>query len=245
MNQKLIIIPAIDIKAGRAVRLHQGNADLVTDYGDPFEWAKEFERAGARWLHIVDLDAAFGTGENRSIVESIVRDLEISVEVSGGIRETEAVERALETGADRVILGTAAIEDPQWGAEMVRRFGSQITIGLDLKDGKVATRGWTRTEGEVEGFITHFDQAGCSSYMVTDISKDGTLTGPNIELLTRIAQSTEAKIIASGGVATLADISQLRALVPYGVESAIVGKAIYEGVFTIAEACHVAEWERA
>ena len=178
-------------------------------------------------------------------MESIVRDLEISVEVSGGIRDTEAVERALETGADRVILGTAAIEDPQWGADMVRRFGSQITIGLDLKDGKVATRGWTRTEGEVEGFITHFDQAGCSSYMVTDIAKDGTLTGPNIELLTRIAQSTEAKIIASGGVATLADISQLRALVPYGVESAIVGKAIYEGVFTIAEACQAAEWERA
>lgn len=238
---KLTVIPAIDIKSGRAVRLHQGRSDAVTDYGDPVERAYEFERTGARWLHLVDLDAAFGSGENRKIVESIAREIDLSVQVSGGIRDSEAVERALTTGADRVILGTAAIENPEWGKSMISRFGSRIVIGLDLRDGNVATRGWTQTEGRVETFIGHFDEVGCSTYMVTDISKDGTLTGPNLSLLSQIASSTRATIIASGGVATLEDIASLRELVSTGVESVIVGKALYEGVFTLAEACEVAE----
>lgn len=240
-SPQLTIIPAIDIRAGRAVRLHQGRADHVTDYGDPVERAFEFERSGARWLHVVDIDAAFGTGDNRSIVEAIVKNVDISVEVSGGIRDTEAVERALLTGAHRVILGTAAIEEPSWARAMIERFGSKIAIGLDLRDGYVSTRGWTQSEGAVEGFIETFDQAGCSTYMVTDISKDGTLTGPNVELLERIARSTKASVIASGGVATLDDLAALRELVPVGVTAVIVGKALYEGAFTIAEACEVAE----
>ncbi len=238
---QLTVIPAIDIKDGRAVRLHQGRADEVTDYGDPVERAFEFERTGARWLHVVDLDAAFGTGDNRAIVEAIVENVDISVEVSGGIRDTEAVERALQTGAHRVILGTAAIEQPEWASAMIERFGAKIAIGLDLRDGHVATRGWTQSEGAVDGFIARFDQAGCSTYMVTDISKDGTLTGPNLELLERLARSTKANVIASGGVATLEDLAALRKLVPVGVTAVIVGKALYEGAFTIAEACEVAE----
>ena len=240
-RSKLTIIPAIDIKAGRAVRLHQGQQDAVTDYGDPLEKAREFQTAGARWLHVVDLDAAFGVGENRAIVESIVKETDISVEISGGIRDSTAVERALETGAKRVVLGTAAIEDPEWGKSMISRFGDRIVIGLDLRNGHVATRGWTQTEGEAEFFIEQFDESGCSTYMVTDISKDGTLSGPNLDLLSKIARSTRATIIASGGIASLGDISAIRELVPIGVESAIVGKALYEGAFTVAEACDVAE----
>ena len=213
----------------------------MTDYGDPVERAYEFERTGARWLHLVDLDAALGTGENRKIVESIVKEIDLSVQVSGGIRDSEALERALTTGADRVILGTAAIENPEWGKSMISRYGARIVIGLDLRDGNVATRGWTQTEGRVETFIGHFDEVGCATYMVTDISKDGTLTGPNLSLLSQIASSTSASIVASGGVATLEDIASLRELVSTGVESVIIGKALYEGVFTLAEACEVAE----
>jgi phosphoribosyl isomerase A len=241
MEPELTVIPAIDIKAGRSVRLHQGRADEVTDYGDPVERAYEFERTGARWLHVVDLDAAFGTGDNRRIVESIVNNVEVSVQVSGGIRDTVAVERAISTGAHRIILGTAAIENPDWATTMIERFGERIVVGLDLRDGKVATRGWTQTEGEYRGFIDRFDSAGCHRYMITDISKDGTLTGPNLELLKEIASLTNGSIIASGGVATLDDIAALRTLVAVGVEAVIIGKAFYEGHFTVAEACEVAE----
>jgi 1-(5-phosphoribosyl)-5-[(5-phosphoribosylamino)methylideneamino] imidazole-4-carboxamide isomerase/N-(5'phosphoribosyl)anthranilate isomerase len=237
----LTIIPAIDIKGGRAVRLLQGRASDVTDYGDPVEQAYEFERTGADWLHVVDLDAAFGSGSNRSIVEAIVTNVDVSVEVSGGIRDTAAVERALESGAHRIILGTAAIEDPSWGAEMITRYPERIAIGLDLRDGKVATRGWTQTEGDFRDFIARFDQAGCENYMVTDISKDGTLAGPNLELLQRIAKGTTASIIASGGVSSLEDVAAVRELVPHGVHAVIIGKALYEGAFTVAEACEVAE----
>lgn len=237
----LTIIPAIDIKNGRAVRLHQGRITEVTDYGDPLERAYEFERTGARWLHVVDLDAAFGDGSNRDIVEAIVSNLDVSVEVSGGIRDTAAVERALATGAHRIILGTAAIEDPAWGAKMIAEHPERIAIGLDVRDGNVATRGWTQSGGAVGDFITRFEAAGCSCYMVTDISKDGTLTGPNLELLSEIASITEGSVIASGGVSSLEDIAAIRNLVPLGVTAVIIGKALYEGAFTVAEACEVAE----
>ena len=237
----LTIIPAIDIKDGRAVRLHQGRATEVTDYGDPLERAYEFERTGAKWLHVVDLDAAFGSGSNRAIVESIVGNRDVSVEVSGGIRDTASVERALETGAHRIILGTAAIEDPEWGAQMIAQHPDRIAIGLDLRDGNVATRGWTESGGPVRDFITLFDAAGCRCYMVTDISKDGTLAGPNLNLLSDIASITSASVIASGGVSSLEDIAAVRRLVPFGVTSLIIGKALYEGAFTVAEACEVAE----
>jgi 1-(5-phosphoribosyl)-5-[(5-phosphoribosylamino)methylideneamino] imidazole-4-carboxamide isomerase/N-(5'phosphoribosyl)anthranilate isomerase len=241
LQPALTIIPAIDIKDGRAVRLHQGRASQVTDYGDPVERAYEFERTGARWLHVVDLDAAFGDGNNRAIMESIVANVDISVEVSGGIRDSDAVARALETGAHRLTLGTAAVEDPLWAAKMIEKYGQRIVIGLDVRDRIVATHGWTKSAGAMADLIKRFDDAGCQMYMVTDISKDGTLTGPNIELLRESASLTSGSIIASGGVASLDDIASLRELVPAGVEAVIIGKAFYEGYFTVSEACEVAE----
>lgn len=241
LQPALTIIPAIDIKGGRAVRLHQGRASQVTDYGDPVERAYEFERMGARWLHVVDLDAAFGDGNNRAIMESIVANVDISVEVSGGIRDSDAVARALETGAHRITLGTAAVEDPLWAAKMIKEYGHRIVIGLDVRDRIVATHGWTKSAGAMADLIKRFDDAGCQMYMVTDISKDGTLTGPNIELLRESASLTSGSIIASGGVASLDDIASLRELVPAGVEAVIIGKAFYEGYFTVSEACEVAE----
>ena len=241
LQPALTIIPAIDIKGGRAVRLNQGRASQVTDYGDPVERAYEFERTGARWLHVVDLDAAFGDGSNRAIVESIVANVDISVEVSGGIRDSDAVARALETGAHRITLGTAAVEDPLWAAKMIEKYGHRIVIGLDVRDRVVATHGWTKSAGALADLIKRFDDAGCQMYMVTDISKDGTLTGPNIELLRESAALTSGSIIASGGVASLDDIASLRELVPAGVEAVIIGKAFYEGYFTVSEACEVAE----
>lgn len=237
----LTIIPAIDVKAGKAVRLHQGKASQVTDYGDPVERAYEFERTGARWLHVVDLDAAFGDGDNRGVVESIVANVDISVEVSGGLRDADAVARALETGAHRVTLGTAAVEDPLWAAKMIAEYGSRIVIGLDVRDGLVATHGWTQSAGAMVDLIRRFDAVGCGTYMVTDISKDGTLSGPNLDLLRESAALTSGSIIASGGVSSLDDIASLRELVPIGVEAVIIGKAFYEGYFTVAEACEVAE----
>jgi len=241
LQPALTIIPAIDIKGGRAVRLLQGRASQVTDYGDPVERAYEFERTGARWLHVVDLDAAFGEGNNRAIMESIVANVDISVEVSGGIRDSDAVARALETGAHRITLGTAAVEDPLWAAKMIEKYGQRIVIGLDVRDRIVATHGWTKSAGAMADLIKRFDDAGCQMYMVTDISKDGTLTGPNIELLQESASLTSGSIIASGGVASLDDIALLRELVPAGVEAVIIGKAFYEGYFTVSEACEVAE----
>jgi 1-(5-phosphoribosyl)-5-[(5-phosphoribosylamino)methylideneamino] imidazole-4-carboxamide isomerase/N-(5'phosphoribosyl)anthranilate isomerase len=237
----LTIIPAIDIKSGRAVRLHQGRASQVTDYGDPVERAYEFERTGARWLHVVDLDAAFGAGDNRGIVESIVAKVDISVEVSGGLRDSDSVARALDTGAHRVTLGTAAVENPTWAASMIEKYTDRIVIGLDVRDGLVATHGWTKSAGPMVELIKRFEEVGCRTYMVTDISKDGTLTGPNLELLRESAALTSGAIIASGGVASLEDIASLRELVSVGVKGVIIGKAFYEGFFTVAEACEVAE----
>jgi phosphoribosyl isomerase A len=237
----LLVIPAIDIQRGKAVRLVQGRAEESTNYGDPVEQAYDFERTGAKWLHVVDLDAAFGTGNNREIVEAIVKNVDIAVEVSGGLRDSESVERAIATGAHRISLGTAAVENPDWTREMISRFGSRVAISLDVKEGQVALRGWTETAGTMEEVISNFDSAGCHCYIVTDVSKDGTLTGPNLDLLERVSSLTDVPIIASGGVARLEDIADLRGLVDRGVEGVVVGKALYEGAFTLPEAIEVAE----
>lgn len=241
MEPSLTVIPAIDIKDGRAVRLKQGKRDQVTDYGDPVERAFEFERAGAKWLHVVDLDAAFGDGSNWKIVESIVRQIDVRVEVSGGIRDDASLERAVASGSHRVTIGTAAIENPDWIAKQLQGQSEKIIIALDIRDGRVATRGWTEATIPFDQAIKRLDDEGCLRYMVTDISKDGTLTGPNLELLEEVAAITGSSIIASGGVATLEDIAALRQRVVKGVEGAVIGKALYEGAFTISEALEVAE----
>ena len=241
--ESLTIIPAVDIKGGRAVRLHQGDRDRITDYGDPLERAKEFQSAGASWLHLVDLDAAFGDGSNWKIIERIVSEAGLSVEVSGGIRDDATLDRALSSGCQRVTIGTAAIEKPEWIAEKLNQHGEKIIVALDLRDGLVATRGWTDASSRYQEVISRLDRQGCSRYMVTDIAKDGTLSGPNLELLQSVAQVTSAKLIASGGIANLRDISDLRALVGVGLESAIIGKALYEGSFSLKEAIEMARGE--
>ncbi|WP_181275757.1 bifunctional 1-(5-phosphoribosyl)-5-((5-phosphoribosylamino)methylideneamino)imidazole-4-carboxamide isomerase/phosphoribosylanthranilate isomerase PriA [Brevibacterium oceani] len=236
---KLVLLPAVDVADGKAVRLVQGEAGTETDYGSPIDAAQDFENRGAEWIHLVDLDAAFGRGSNSDLLNQVVKAVGIKVELSGGIRDTESLERALDTGAERVNIGTAALENPEWTAEMIGRFGDQVAIGLDVRGTTLAARGWTQDGGDLYEVLNALEAAGCARYVVTDVRKDGTLQGPNVELLKTLAEKTETPIVASGGVSSLDDLRALRELVPYGVDSAIVGKALYAGKFTLEEALDV------
>lgn len=239
----LQLLPAVDIVDGQAVRLIQGESGTETGYGQPLAAAKQFEAAGAQWLHLVDLDAAFGRGQNTAIVQEIVSGVGMKVEVSGGIRDDESLKAALASGAHRVNLGTAAIENPDWTKRVIGEYGDRIAVGIDVRGRTVATRGWTQEAGDLFELLDRLNRAGCSRYVVTDVTKDGTLTGPNLELLESVCQATSAPVIASGGVSTLADLRALRSLVSVGVEGAIVGKALYAGHFTLAEALGVCAGE--
>jgi 1-(5-phosphoribosyl)-5-[(5-phosphoribosylamino)methylideneamino] imidazole-4-carboxamide isomerase/N-(5'phosphoribosyl)anthranilate isomerase len=237
---ELQILPAIDIKAGRAVRLFQGELAKESNYGLPVEVAQEFSAAGASWIHLVDLDAAFGIGSNFELIQEVISSVDIKVELSGGIRDDDSLKRALSTGCKRVNLGTAAIENPEWTAKVIGQYGEKIAIGLDVRGHILATRGWTEEGGDLFEMITKLDAAGCSRYIVTDVTKDGTLTGPNLELLREVCAATSAPVIASGGISVLQDLIDLRAMTGLGVEGAIVGKAIYSGAFSLAQALEVA-----
>ncbi len=226
---------------GKAVRLEQGAAGTETVYGDPLEVAAQFAAAGASWIHLVDLDAAFGRGANTEMLAQIIDQTPLNVELSGGIRNEEALVAALDMGATRVNLGTAALEDPEWTRSAIERFGDRVAVGLDVRGTTLAARGWTREGGDLWDTLFRLNLEGCSRYVVTDVSRDGMLNGPNIDLLTRVCSATDAPVIASGGVSSLEDIAALRDLVPIGVEGAIVGKALYAGAFTIEEALEVAE----
>jgi len=238
--KKLELLPAVDVKDGRAVRLVQGALDKESIYGAPLEVALEFQAAGAEWLHLVDLDAAFGRGSNATLLAEVVAALDIKVELSGGIRDDESLKRALATGCTRVNLGTAALEDPEWTAKVIKQYGDRIAVGLDVRGTTLAARGWTKEGGELFETIERLDRDGCSRYIVTDVAKDGTLTGPNLELLKSVCAATKAPVVASGGVSSLADIAAIRQLVEMGVEGSIVGKALYAGAFTLPEALAVA-----
>jgi 1-(5-phosphoribosyl)-5-[(5-phosphoribosylamino)methylideneamino] imidazole-4-carboxamide isomerase/N-(5'phosphoribosyl)anthranilate isomerase len=238
--KKLELLPAVDVKDGRAVRLVQGELEKESIYGAPLEVALEFQAAGAEWLHLVDLDAAFGRGSNATLLAEVVDALDIKVELSGGIRDDESLKRALATGCTRVNLGTAALEDPEWTAKVIKQFGDRIAVGLDVRGTTLAARGWTKEGGELFETIARLDRDGCSRYIVTDVAKDGMLTGPNLELLKSVCAATRAPIVASGGVSSLADISAIAQLVEIGVEGAIVGKALYAGAFTLPEALAIA-----
>ena len=238
--KKLELLPAVDVKDGRAVRLVQGALDKESIYGAPLEVALEFQAAGAEWLHLVDLDAAFGRGSNATLLAEVVAALDIKVELSGGIRDDASLERALATGCNRVNLGTAAIENPDWTAKVISQYGTKIAVGLDVRGHTLATRGWTESGGDLFEMIAMLDAAGCSRYIVTDVSKDGTLAGPNLELLREVCAATRAPIVASGGIAVLQDLIELRTMTDIGIEGAIVGKAIYSGAFTVAQALEVA-----
>lgn len=237
----LQILPAIDIKEGRAVRLFQGELAKESNYGLPVDVARDFAADGASWIHLVDLDAAFGRGSNFDLIQEVISSVEINVELSGGIRDDESLKRALSTGCNRINLGTAAIENPEWTTKIIAQHGDRVAVGLDVRGHTLATRGWTEQGGDLFEMISKLDSAGCSRYIVTDVTKDGTLTGPNLELLREVCSATKAPVIASGGISVLQDLIELRAMTALGIEGAIVGKAIYSGAFSLAQALDVAK----
>lgn len=233
---RLILLPAVDVKDGQAVRLVQGALENETKYGDPLDAALDFQNAGAEWIHLVDLDAAFGIGSNAQLLAEVVGALDVKVELSGGIRDNESLERALATGCARINLGTAALENPDWTAQVIAKHGEKIAVGLDVRGHTLAARGWTTEGGNLFETIERLDRDGCARYVLTDVAKDGTLMGPNINLLKEVAAATDRPIIASGGVSSLADLEALKELTGIGVEGSIVGKALYAGAFTLSEA---------
>ncbi len=239
---KLVLLPAIDVADGQAVRLTQGEAGSETSYGDPVDAAADWTSQGAEWIHLVDLDAAFGRGNNHDAIRSVIKRVggDALIELSGGIRDDASLEAALDTGAKRINLGTAALENPDWAATVIAKFGERIAVGLDVRGTTLAARGWTKDGGDLFEVLDRLEAAGCARYVVTDVTKDGTLQGPNLELLRSVAERTDRPIVASGGISNLDDIAALRALVPFGVEGAIVGKALYAKAFTLAEALAVA-----
>jgi len=230
------LLPAVDVADGRAVRLVQGRAGSETAYGAPLDAALAWQRDGAQWIHLVDLDAAFGRGSNAALLAEVVAAVDVKVEMSGGIRDDQSLEAALATGCTRVNIGTAALEDPDWCASAIARFGDRVAVGLDVRGSTLAARGWTRDGGDLWEVLARLDGQGCSRYVVTDVTKDGTLRGPNIDLLREVCAATDAPVVASGGVSSLQDLVALAALAPLGVEGAIVGKALYAGAFTLPEA---------
>ncbi|GAB2899279.1 bifunctional 1-(5-phosphoribosyl)-5-((5-phosphoribosylamino)methylideneamino)imidazole-4-carboxamide isomerase/phosphoribosylanthranilate isomerase PriA [Neomicrococcus lactis] len=241
MNTSILeLLPAVDVADGQAVRLVQGEAGSETGYGDPLEAAMAWQNDGAEWVHLVDLDAAFGRGNNTEILRRVADQLDIKVELSGGIRDDESLDRALEFGAERVNLGTAALENPEWTARAIERYGDKIAVGLDVRGTTLSARGWTKEGGDLWDVLQRLEDAGCARYVVTDVTKDGTLRGPNVELLKQMTERTNKPIVASGGISSLDDLRVLRELVPLGVEGAIVGKALYAGRFTLPEALDVA-----
>ncbi len=236
----LVLLPAVDVADGQAVRLVQGEAGSETDYGSPREAALAWQSAGAQWVHLVDLDAAFGRGSNRELLAAVVGELDVDVELSGGIRDDESLDAALATGCTRVNLGTAALENPEWCASAIARFGDRVAVGLDVRivggQHRLAARGWASDGGELWDVLARLERQGCARYVVTDVTKDGTLTGPNLQLLREVCAVTDSPVIASGGVSTVDDLRAIAELVPEGVEGSIVGKALYAGRFTLPEA---------
>jgi len=232
----LTLLPAVDVADGQAVRLVQGAAGSETSYGDPVEAALAWQRAGAQWLHLVDLDAAFGRGSNAPLLADVVAKVDLKVEMSGGIRDDASLERALATGCERVNIGTAALEQPDWVRSVIARYGDKIAVGLDVRGTTLAARGWTSEGGELFETLARLDAEGCARYVVTDVLKDGTLRGPNLGLLREVCAATDRPVVASGGVSCLDDLRALATLGPAGVEGVIVGKALYAGAFTLEEA---------
>jgi 1-(5-phosphoribosyl)-5-[(5-phosphoribosylamino)methylideneamino] imidazole-4-carboxamide isomerase/N-(5'phosphoribosyl)anthranilate isomerase len=232
----LVLLPAVDVADGQAVRLVQGEAGTETSYGEPLDAALAWQSAGAEWIHLVDLDAAFGRGSNHALLAAVTGKLEVKVELSGGIRDDESLAAALATGCARVNIGTAALENPAWCRKIIAEHGDRIAVGLDVRGTTLAARGWTREGGDLWEVLDRLEADGCPRYVVTDVTKDGTLRGPNVELLREVCGRTDKPVVASGGVSSLEDLRVLAGLVPDGVEGAIVGKALYAGAFTLEDA---------
>jgi phosphoribosylanthranilate isomerase len=236
MPRYLELLPAVDVQGGRAVQLVQGVAGSEKTFGDPLQAALGWQSQGAEWLHLVDLDAAFGRGENRALLAQIVGRLDIDVEMSGGIRDDTSLEAALATGCRRVNIGTAALEHPEWCARAIADHGDRVAVGLDVRGRTLAARGWTREGGDLYEVLARLDEEGCARYVVTDVNKDGMLQGPNLDLLRDVCAATDRPVVASGGITELADLTALQGLLDDGVEGAIIGTALYEGRFTLEEA---------
>jgi len=234
--ESLVLLPAVDVQNGQAVQLVQGVAGSEKVFGDPLAAAQRWQDDGAEWIHLVDLDAAFGRGSNADTIAEIVEAMNLDVELSGGIRDDASLERALATGCRRVNIGTAALENPDWCVDVISSYGDRIAIGLDVKGTRLAARGWTREGGDVYETLARLSDAGCQRFVVTDVASDGMLTGPNLELLSAICSRTDAKVVASGGISSLDDLRTLAGLVPIGVEGAIIGTALYVGSFTLTDA---------
>lgn len=234
----LALLPAVDVAQGQAVRLVQGKAGTETEYGSPIDSARAWVDQGAEWIHLVDLDAAFGRGSNSELLRQVISDIkgDVRIELSGGIRDDDSLAAALATGCTRVNLGTAALETPEWTEQVIKAHGEQIAVGLDVRGHTLAARGWTQEGGDLWETLARLDAAGCARYVVTDVAKDGTMKGPNVQLLSEVCRATDRPVIASGGIARLEDLHVLAAMVPAGIEGAIVGRALYEGAFTLAEA---------
>ncbi|HAT1301846.1 bifunctional 1-(5-phosphoribosyl)-5-((5-phosphoribosylamino)methylideneamino)imidazole-4-carboxamide isomerase/phosphoribosylanthranilate isomerase PriA [Corynebacterium striatum] len=234
------LLPAVDVVDGQAVRLDKGEAGTEKSYGAPREAAEKWQAQGAEWLHFVDLDAAFNRSSNYELMAEITSSLDIQVELTGGIRDDESLARALATGARRVNIGTAALENPEWIEKVLAEHGDKIAVDLAvrLEDGEWRTRGngWVSDGGDLWEVLERLDAAGCTRFVVTDVSKDGTLEGPNVQLLREVAAATDAKVTASGGISTLDDLRELALYENEGIDSAIIGKALYEGRFSLEEA---------
>jgi phosphoribosylformimino-5-aminoimidazole carboxamide ribotide isomerase/phosphoribosylanthranilate isomerase len=241
-NNYLELLPAVDVADGKAVRLTQGEAGSETDYGSPIDAAMQWVNAGAEWIHLVDLDAAFGRGDNRALLQEVIdaSSGRVKIELSGGIRDDQSLDAAIVAGATRVNLGTAALENPEWTAKVIEKYGDKIAVGLDVRGTTLAARGWTKEGGDLWEVLARLEDAGCSRYVVTDVTKDGTLRGPNVDLLKQVMERTSKPVVASGGISSLQDIADLYALVQQGLEGAILGKSLYAGRFTLEEALAVA-----
>lgn len=241
MSARLELLPAVDVVGGQAVRLNQGEAGTEQVYGDPEQAVALFAEQGAQWIHLVDLDAAFGRGSNYELLSRIVSQHKgVKIELSGGIRDEATLARAIEAGATRVNLGTAALEDPDWTRRAIAEYGDQVAVGLDVRGDVLAARGWTRDAGNLWDVLRRLNDDGCARYVLTDVTKDGMLSGPNLDLLRRVCEATDRPVVASGGISSLADIAAIRQLTEIGVEGAIVGKALYAGAFTLPEALKIA-----
>ncbi|MEY9963765.1 1-(5-phosphoribosyl)-5-[(5-phosphoribosylamino)methylideneamino] imidazole-4-carboxamide isomerase/N-(5'phosphoribosyl)anthranilate isomerase [Streptacidiphilus sp. MAP12-16] len=235
-TDRLVLLPAVDVRDGQAVRLVKGASGSETSYGEPLAAALAWQQAGAEWIHLVDLDAAFGTGDNRALLAEVTGRLDVKVELSGGIRDDDSLRAALATGCARVNLGTAALESPDWVAKAIAEYGDRIAVGLDVVGTTLRGRGWTSEGGDLYEALARLDAEGCARYVVTDVDKDGTLSGPNLELLRNVCAATDRAVVASGGVSSLQDLRDIATLVAQGVEGAIVGKALYAQAFTLEEA---------
>lgn len=238
---KLELLPAVDVANGQAVRLTQGEAGTEESFGHPLQAALDWIEAGAEWIHLVDLDAAFGRGNNQTVIQEVIQQSgQTKIELSGGIRDDRSLESALAMGATRVNLGTAALEDPNWTASVIEKYSDQIAVGLDVRGTTLAARGWTKEGGDLFEVLQRLEDAGCARYVVTDVTKDGTLRGPNLELLKMVMSKTDKPVVASGGISSLEDIENLVGLVPLGLEGAILGKSLYAGRFTLQQALEIA-----